>query len=150
MFGKEKSREFSDTPIVSKSSSKDIKTLIGEGCKVEGNFFIPTYTRIDGHIKGDLTGDSGILIGINGGVEGNIVASEVINFGHIKGNVETQKLDLKKGSKLEGDITVNQLNAELGSAFNGNCSMSEPPQYTHETSEIPEESQEQPVEAQEQ
>lgn len=135
MFGKDKSREFSDTPIVSKSSSKDIKTLIGEGCKVEGNFFIPTYTRIDGAIKGDLTGDSGIVIGINGSVEGNVVASEVINFGHIKGNIETQRLELKKGSILEGDITVNQLNAELGSAFNGKCSMSESPKYVPEVPE---------------
>lgn len=146
MFGKEKTRDFTDTPVVSKSSSKDIKTLIGEGCKVEGNFFIPTYTRIDGHIKGDLTGDSGIVIGINGSVDGNIVASEVVNFGHIHGNIETQKLDLKKGSTLEGDITVNQLNAEMGSSFNGKCSMSERPTYEPEVSEQQEQLQEQPQE----
>jgi cytoskeletal protein CcmA (bactofilin family) len=143
MFGKERTRDFTDTPVVSKSSSKDIKTLIGEGCKVEGNFFIPTYTRIDGAIKGDLTGDSGIVIGINGSVEGNIVASEVVNFGHIHGNIETQKLDLKKGSTLEGDITVNQLNAEMGSSFNGKCSMEERPRYEPEVSEQqPEQEQE--------
>jgi cytoskeletal protein CcmA (bactofilin family) len=142
MFGKEKSREFSDTPIVSKSSSKDIKTLIGEGCKVEGNFFIPTYTRIDGAIKGDLTGDSGIVIGVNGNVDGNIVASEVINFGHIHGNIETQRLELKKGSTLEGDITVNQLNTEMGSSFNGKCSMSEFPKYVPEATEQQEQQEE--------
>jgi len=135
MFGKEKSNNFTDTPVVSRTSSKDIKTLIGEGCKVEGNFFIPTYTRIDGTIKGDLTGDSGIVIGINGNVEGNIVASEVVNFGNIHGNVETQKLDLKKGSTLNGDIVVNQLNAEMGSAFNGNCKMSENPKYESDITE---------------
>jgi cytoskeletal protein CcmA (bactofilin family) len=124
MFGKEKSGE-TDMPPVTKSASKDIKTLIGEGCKVEGNFFIPTYTRIDGTIKGDLTGDSGIVIGIHGAVEGNIVASEVVNYGHIKGNVETPKIELKKGSLIEGDITVNQFLAELGSSFNGKCTMTE-------------------------
>ena len=135
MFGKEKSREFTDTPIISKSTSKDIKTLIGEGCKVEGNFFIPTYTRVDGAIKGDLTGDSGIVIGIHGSVEGNIVATEVVNYGHIQGNVETQKLDLKKGSLLLGDITVNQLNAEMGSSFNGKCTMTEGTKYQNEAEE---------------
>lgn len=135
MFGKEKSREFTDTPIISKSTSKDIKTLIGEGCKVEGNFFIPTYTRVDGAIKGDLTGDSGIVIGIHGSVEGNIVATEVVNYGHIQGNVETQKLDLKKGSLLLGDITVNQLNAEMGSSFNGKCTMTESTKYQTEAEE---------------
>lgn len=124
MFGKEKSGE-TDMPPVTKTASKDIKTLIGEGCKVEGNFFIPTYTRIDGIVKGDLTGDSGIVIGVHGAVEGNIVASEVVNYGHIKGNVETPKLEMKKGSKIDGDINVNQFIAEMGSAFNGKCSMSE-------------------------
>jgi cytoskeletal protein CcmA (bactofilin family) len=146
MFGKEKSREFSDTPIVSKSSSKDIKTLIGEGCKVEGNFFIPTNTRIDGAVKGDLTGDSGIVVGVNGSVEGNIVASEVVNYGNIQGNIETQRLELKKGSSLNGDITTSQLNAELGSSFNGKCTMSEKPRYVPEASEHQEQHQELPQE----
>ncbi len=124
MFGKEKSGE-TDMPVVTKSASKDIKTLIGEGCKVEGNFFIPTYTRIDGTIKGDLTGDSGIVIGVHGEVDGNICASEVVNYGHIKGNVESPRIELKKGSFVDGDISVNQFIAELGSTFNGKCTMIE-------------------------
>jgi cytoskeletal protein CcmA (bactofilin family) len=124
MFGKEKSRE-DEAPVVTKSSSKDIKTLIGEGCKVDGNFYINTYTRIDGTIRGDLTGDSGIVIGIKGKIEGNVVATEVVNYGEIKGNVEAQRLELKKGSVLSGDISVSQLLAELGSTLNGKCSMVE-------------------------
>ena len=124
MFGKDKSKELDD-PVVSKSASKDIKTLIGEGCKVEGNFFIPTYTRVDGIIKGDLTGDSGIVIGVKGRVDGNIVASEIVNYGHIQGNVETQRLELKKNSSLNGDVTTNQFMTELGSFFNGKCTMVE-------------------------
>jgi cytoskeletal protein CcmA (bactofilin family) len=126
MFGKEKSGEM-EIPVVTKSSSKDIKTLIGEGCKVEGNFFIPTYTRVDGTIKGDLTGDSGIVIGVKGTVEGNVFGSEIVVYGNIKGNVETQKLELKKGSSLTGDIKVLQFTAEFGSSFNGRCTMTETP-----------------------
>lgn len=127
MFGsKEKPRETeSAAPVQSNksASSKDIKTLIGEGCKVEGNFFIPTATRIDGIIKGDLTGDSGIVIGLQGRVEGNICASEVIVYGNITGNVETNKLEMKKGSVLQGDIIVNHLITEQGCHFNGRCQM---------------------------
>ena len=138
MFGKEKSKEF-ETPVVSKSAAKDIKTLIGEGCKVEGNFFIPTYTRIDGTIKGDLTGDSGIVIGIKGRVEGNIVASEIVNYGQVQGNIETQRLELKKGSTLNGDVSVNQLITEQGSAFNGKCTTIENIKRDTGAAEFPEE-----------
>jgi len=137
MFGKEKSKEL-ETPVVSKSAAKDIKTLIGEGCKVEGNFFIPTYTRIDGTIKGDLTGDSGIVIGVKGRVEGNIVASEIVNYGHVQGNIETQRLELKKSSSINGDIVVNQLIAEPGSSFNGKCTTIENIKRDTGTTEIPE------------
>jgi cytoskeletal protein CcmA (bactofilin family) len=139
MFSKDKSREM-DMPVVTKSASKDIKTLIGEGCKVEGNFFIPTYTRVDGTIKGDLTGDSGIVIGVNGTVEGNVFGTEIVVYGNIKGNVETQKLELKKGSALTGDIKVLQFTAEFGSSFNGRCTMTETPKYesvTQEQTETP-------------
>lgn len=126
MFGsKEKPREVaSSIPASNKSAnSKDIKTLIGEGCKVEGNFFIPTATRIDGIIKGDLTGDSGIVIGHVGKIEGSVCSSEVIVYGTVEGNIETNKLELKKGSRVNGDITVNNLITEQGCSFNGKCTM---------------------------
>jgi cytoskeletal protein CcmA (bactofilin family) len=128
MFGgKEKSREIethSHTPIVSKSSSRDVQTLIGEGCKVEGNFYIPTFTRIDGTIKGDLTGESGIIIGVKGKVEGNVCSSEVVVYGTISGNIEAHRLDLKKGSSVNGDINVVNIITEEGCTFNGRCTMS--------------------------
>jgi len=126
MFGsKEKPREIDSTvPASNKSAnSKDIKTLIGEGCKVEGNFFIPTATRIDGIIKGDLTGDSGIVIGHVGKIEGSVCSSEVIVYGTVEGNIETNRLELKKGSRVNGDITVNNLITEQGCSFNGKCIM---------------------------
>jgi len=126
MFGsKDKAKETeSMIPAANKSaSSKDIKTLIGEGCKVEGNFFIPTATRIDGTIKGDLTGDSGIVIGHLGKIVGSVCASEVVVYGNVEGNIETNRLELKKGSKVNGDITVNNLVTEQGCTFNGKCIM---------------------------
>lgn len=127
MFGsKEKSPNMPEVsaPVPNKSaSSKDIKTLIGEGCKVEGNFFIPTATRIDGIIKGDLTGDSGIVIGNAGRIVGSVCAAEVIVFGIVEGNIETHRLELKKGSRVNGDMTVANLITEQGANFNGRCIM---------------------------
>jgi cytoskeletal protein CcmA (bactofilin family) len=129
MFNKEKSTSF-ETPVISRTSSKDITTLIGEGCKIEGNFFIPTSTRIDGTVKGDLNGEAGIVIGNSGKVEGNIFATEVVVYGEVKGKIETKRLELKKGSHLNGDINVTILIAENGCSFNGNCIMNEVIQQT--------------------
>jgi len=123
MFGKEKSQG-EITPVISnRSASKDVTTLIGEGCKVEGNFFVPTTTRIDGIIKGDLTGEIGIIIGTKGLVEGNVCAKEVVVYGNVKGNIEADKLELKRGSNINGDLSVNNLHTEIGAIINGTCTM---------------------------
>ena len=123
MFGKDKSKE-NDVPVTqTKSTSKEIKTLIGEGCRIEGNFFVPTATRIDGIIKGDLTGENGIVIGTKGRIEGNMNAPEIIVYGAVKGNIESEKLELKRGANVFGDVSVNNLITEAGAAFNGSCSM---------------------------
>jgi cytoskeletal protein CcmA (bactofilin family) len=129
MFGKNDKTKESGAPVTTHSqpsklaSSKEIRTLIGEGCKVEGNFFIPNATRIDGIIKGDLTGDSGVVIGAKGRIEGSIAASEAIIYGTVVGNVDVQRLELKKGSSMNGDITVVNLVTEQGCTFNGKCIM---------------------------
>ena len=123
MFGKEKSQGEIAPVISNRPVSKDVTTLIGEGCKVEGNFFVPTTTRIDGIIKGDLTGEIGIIIGSKGMVEGNVCAKEVIVYGNIKGNIEADRLELKRGSYINGDLIVNNLHTEIGAIINGNCSM---------------------------
>lgn len=134
MFGKDKSKENDTQPVVNKSASKEIKTLIGEGCKVEGSFFVPTTTRIDGTIKGDLTGENGIVIGNQGKVEGNVCASEVIVYGTVKGNIEADRLELKRGANINGDINVNNLITEQGANFNGKCAMKS---QEHNVTELP-------------
>jgi cytoskeletal protein CcmA (bactofilin family) len=100
---------------------------------VEGNFFVPTTTRIDGIIKGDLTGEIGIIIGNKGLVEGNVCAKEVVVYGSVRGNIEAHNLELKRGSNVNGDLSVNNLLTESGAIINGSCNMNvseEPaPQY---------------------
>lgn len=127
MFGNKEKPDAAENnyqPAVSKPmNAKDARTLIGEGVRVEGNFFIPTPTRVDGVIKGNLTGDSTLVIGEKGWVEGTVTASEVLLLGTIEGNVEAKKLDMKKGSRMIGDILVDDLITEVGCTFNGRCSM---------------------------
>jgi cytoskeletal protein CcmA (bactofilin family) len=126
MFGKEKGKENEVQPVVNKPVSKDVKTLIGEGCRVDGNIFVPTTARIDGTITGDLKGDSGIIVGNTGKIEGNLTSPEVIVYGSIKGNIECDKLELKRGSDVSGDISVSSFITEQGAKFNGKCKMKSP------------------------
>lgn len=129
MFGN-KTKETSYTEEVKvpvrqthQSSSDRILTLISDGCKFEGNLSSPSTTKIDGHVVGNVRGESGIIIGEKGTVEGNVNAVEVVIYGTVKGNIKAHKLELKKTGSLNGDITVEELVTESGTVFNGNCKM---------------------------
>lgn len=105
------------------SSNEKVLTLISEGCKFDGNLSSPSTTKIDGHVVGNLRGESGIIIGEKGIVEGNVNAVEVVVYGTVKGNIKAHKLELKKTGTLNGDIAVEELVTESGSRFNGSSKM---------------------------
>lgn len=111
-------------PVRNTTPAQDkILTLISEGCKFEGNLSSPSTTKIDGHVVGNLRGESGIIIGEKGIVEGNVNAVDVTIYGTVKGNIKAHKLELRRSGSLDGDITVEELVTESGSRFNGNSKM---------------------------
>jgi len=103
--------------------NSDVNTLIGEGCVFEGNLNLTTATRIDGKVKGNIKSEGMLIIGESGSVEGDIDCSEILIFGNVRGNVDANKIELKRGASLSGDIRVDVLVIEEGAVYNGHCSM---------------------------
>ena len=130
MFGnKSKEPSYTEevkTPVrTSAPQQEKVLTLISDGCKFEGNLSSPSTTKIDGHIVGNLRGESGIIIGEKGIVEGNINAVDITISGTVKGNIKAHRLELKRTCSLEGDISVEELVTESGAKFNGSSKMGE-------------------------
>lgn len=126
MFGKKEQEKPVESFTPTKSANTQIRTLISEGCKFEGNLFSPASTRIDGIVKGNLSGESGLIIGEKGSIEGDIHSIDITIYGLVKGNIKADKLEVKKGGKVYGDIKINQLAMEPGAVFIGHCNMNEP------------------------
>ena len=140
MFGKKEQESPIEVSIPSRSAGNNqIRTLISEGCKFEGNLFSPGSTRIDGIVKGNLAGESGLIIGDKGTIEGDIHSIEVTIYGFVKGNVKADKLEVKKGGKIYGDISINQLAMEPGAVFIGHCKMNEPTSAKNDAFDLPKE-----------
>lgn len=115
-----------DTETISvngKGIQSQIKTLISEGCKFEGNLFSPSYTRIDGEVMGNVSGESGIVVGEKGTVNGDVTAVEVILCGRVKGNIRSQDLYVKCTGSVTGNVNVESLVTEKGAVINGQCNM---------------------------
>jgi|WetSurMetagenome_2_1015567.scaffolds.fasta_scaffold744123_1 cytoskeletal protein CcmA (bactofilin family) len=125
MFNRQNKEESHITPSYTKSESTQIKTLISEGCRFEGNLFSPSNARIDGLVTGNLSGENTLLIGEKGVIKGDISAVEVTIYGNVTGNIKSHKLELKGSSRVFGDADVEHIVIEYGAKFNGKLIMRE-------------------------
>src|SRR5690606_8591437 len=103
------------------AGNDQIRTLISEGCKFEGNLFSPSSTRIDGVIDGDLTGEKSIIVGEKGVIKGRIKSPEVVVYGNVDGDISTENLTIKQNGTVNGNIDLSYITIERGGKFNGNC-----------------------------
>jgi len=104
---------------------QSISTLISEGCIFDGNLKAPAYTRIDGQITGDVVVDEGLILGEKGSVQGNVITKEMVVYGIVNGNIQTNSLEIKATGKVTGEITTQALTVEHGAVYNGSLSMSQ-------------------------
>lgn len=76
---------------------------------------------IEGTFEGILHLDEGKLtIGTTGRVTADIVASEVVVWGRVKGNVRAKnRIEIKKNGSVTGDLTTQQIMIEVGAIYKG-------------------------------
>ena len=108
-----------------KSEVSHFTTSIGEECVFEGNISTTSSTRIDGKLKGKISGESTLIVGERGVILGEVKASEIIVFGRIEGIIDSDRLEIKSTGVVTGDIFIDRLVVEEGGVYNGRCGMSE-------------------------
>jgi len=104
---------------------QSISTLISEGCILDGNLKAPAFARIDGQITGDVMVDEGLIIGEKGSILGNIITKEMVVYGSVTGNIQTNSLEIKASGKVTGEIRTQTLAVENGAVYNGSLSMTQ-------------------------
>ena len=104
---------------------QSISTLISEGCILDGNLKAPAFARIDGQVTGDVMVDEGLILGEKGSILGNIITKEMVVYGTITGNIQTNSLEIKATGKVSGEIRTQTLAVENGAVYNGSLSMTQ-------------------------
>jgi cytoskeletal protein CcmA (bactofilin family) len=114
----------------SETLAKDIKEgtlsgFVGGGTVVTGEANFKAMMRVDGHLSGRVSSTSGTLIvGANGKVDANIEVAVAIIHGTINGDIiATQRLELGRAAKVNGNIQTPSLIIEQGAVFEGTCKM---------------------------
>jgi len=104
-------------------NKQEISTLIGEGFHIKGEVSGSSVVRIDGKVTGNVNIESGIILGENGVIEGDLNSRSAIVYGTVTGNIVCGQLEIKKSASIQGDIQTDTLEIELGANFNGKLNM---------------------------
>lgn len=99
--------------------STNLSTL-SAGVNYEGNISGSGELQVDGKLKGDIR-VARVVVGENGSVEGNVAADVVEIRGRVSGTIAGKSVKLFSTSRVEGDITQEQLSVEQGAWFQGRC-----------------------------
>lgn len=93
----------------------------GANLRMKGEITGSQDLVIEGTFEGLLHLDEGKLtVGKTAKVTADIVASEVIVWGRVKGNVRAKnRIEIKKGGSVTGDLTTQQIMIEVGAIYKG-------------------------------
>ena len=95
--------------------------------KIEGEVSCHEEMHVNGEIQGQLTLDHRLTVGPQGKAYAAIKAKEVVISGMVKGNVEaSERIVLKKGANLVGDVKTAGIVIEDGAYFKGGIDITRP------------------------
>jgi cytoskeletal protein CcmA (bactofilin family) len=103
------------------TDERRVTAWIGQGVTVEGRIRSAQDLRIDGNVDGTIeVGDHSLIIGKGAAIKAGLVARTILISGAVVGDViASERVELKAGASVEGDVTTPRLAIEDGAIVNG-------------------------------
>jgi cytoskeletal protein CcmA (bactofilin family) len=107
----------------------ELQALLGRGTEFEGKLAFEGRVRIDGKLRGHIVGAGLLILGPSAEIHADIdVETLIVRGGAIWGQVRAlQLVELYAPARVYGDIVTAQLYLDKGVAFEGRCTMPDPP-----------------------
>jgi len=103
-------------------------TLIGETMLIKGNITSKEALQLNGELEGQVDLDDRLTIGPKGKATANIKAKEIDIAGTVHGNLNADdRVVLRKGANLVGDVKTAGIMIEDGAYFKGGIDISKGP-----------------------
>ena len=122
MESKKEALPVSSMPLGGRIKPENIgSATIGKAVKVVGQIYSKEDLIVDGDLEGTAEAlEHKLTIGPNGTVHADLKAREVAVLGSLQGDVEaTDKIEIRKGAKLVGNIKTARILIEDGAYFKG-------------------------------
>ncbi|RMX07648.1 polymer-forming cytoskeletal protein [Corticibacter populi] len=113
--------------MFTKRKQPPLRSLVAEGCQVQGDIVFSDGIRIDGAVQGLVSGEASaskkgtlVFISEHGRVSGGIRADVVVINGRVDGPIHaTQLLELQPKARITGDVSYRQLEMHPGALLSG-------------------------------
>lgn len=110
--------------MAKREGGNGLDSVLGEGVECEGTARVEGTLRLDGVFRGSLEVGDTLVVGTSGVFDGTACGRTVVVAGRFKGEVlGTDRVELQKGARLEGDVLTRSFVIEPGVFFEGNCKM---------------------------
>jgi cytoskeletal protein CcmA (bactofilin family) len=106
------------------SKNANIDTLIGAKTRINGDVDFTGGLHLDGHINGNVKGDSKtstfLSVSEHGCVEGSVIAPNVILNGIVKGDIDaSNRVELGAKARVLGNVHYTLIETAVGAQING-------------------------------
>ena len=109
--------------------SAERPTHIGKSIFVKGTIQGSEDLYVDGKVEGNIDlSKSSLTVGMNGQVQADVTAREVIILGKLSGNVTAvDRVEIRAQGALTGDVTAARISIEDGAFFKGGIDIQKTP-----------------------
>src|SRR5256886_15423282 len=99
--------------------------FVGSGTVITGEASFKSMLRVDGRFSGRISSAGGaLLVGAGGQVDANIEVAVATIHGVVNGDIiASDRIELGRAAKLNGNIQTPSLMIEQGAIFEGSCKM---------------------------
>jgi len=101
-------------------------SFLGKDVEFEGKLTFRGTVRVDGHLKGEISGDGNLIIGEEALIEADMHASYIVITGEVRGNIiADQRVDISAPAKVFGNVRAPSVVMDQGALFWGETQMSQ-------------------------
>jgi cytoskeletal protein CcmA (bactofilin family) len=131
MFGREKGVGQLDAPITPRpgavaaaaapvEATPSTESVLAATLTVKGDVDFEGALRIEGEVRGRITGQGKLIVNRGGRVVGDIVAAVVVIHGRVQGNViAADRLQIEDGAEVIGDVKAGRMLVAEGAKLLG-------------------------------
>ena len=100
------------------------RTFFNAGTRIEGTLELDGEVKLEGHIKGKVTGTGVMIIGERADLQADVFAPSIVVHGMVRGEIHaSDRLELHRTAQVKGMIQAARIRIDEGAAFEGECRM---------------------------